>query len=103
MASHERHFSHNYYGGGKPQAQFADAVLKSQELRVERKTFILAVRENPRGRLLRITEGMGGQRNNVIIPASGLEEFRRVFDEMTEAAQSIPSGGSTPDAFAPRL
>jgi hypothetical protein len=51
-----------------------DTILSSQ-LQVERKMFTFTLKENPRGRFLRITEDVGGRRDTVIIPSTGLEEF----------------------------
>ncbi len=65
-----------------------DDVLKSEKLSVERKNFFFDLKENPRGRFLRITEDVNGRRDTIIIPAPGLEEFRRVIDLMIEATQS---------------
>lgn len=65
-----------------------DDVLKSEKLSVERKNFFFDLKENPRGRFLRITEDVNGRRDTIIIPAPGLEEFRRVIDIMIEATQS---------------
>jgi hypothetical protein len=48
------------------------------------------LKENPRGRFLRITEDVNGRRDNVIIPSTGLEDFRRIVDEMTKASADIP-------------
>jgi hypothetical protein len=62
-----------------------DAVLKSENIAVERKTFIFDLRENPRGRFLRITEDANGRRDSIVIPAPGLEEFRRVLDDIIAA------------------
>ena len=62
-----------------------DAVLKSENIAVERKTFIFDLRENPRGRFLRITEDANGRRDSIVIPAPGLEEFRRVIDDIIAA------------------
>jgi hypothetical protein len=62
-----------------------DAVLKSGTVAVERKNFIFDLRENPRGRFLRITEDANGRRDAIVIPAPGLEEFRRVLDEIIAA------------------
>ena len=62
-----------------------DAVLKSENIVVERKTFIFDLRENPRGRFLRITEDANGRRDSIVIPAPGLEEFRRVLDGIIAA------------------
>lgn len=64
-----------------------DDVLKSEKLAVERKNFFFDLKENPRGRFLRITEDVNGRRDTIIIPAPGLEEFRRVIELMIEANQ----------------
>ena len=64
--------------------------MKSEQLQIERKMFTLALKENPRGRFLRITEDVGGRYDNIMIPSSGLEEFQRVFDEMAKLASEIP-------------
>ena len=62
-----------------------DAVLKSENITVERKIFIFDLRKNPRGRFLRITEDANGRRDSIVIPAPGLEEFRRVLDGIIAA------------------
>ncbi len=59
-----------------------DNVLESRELQVERKFFRLEVRENDRGRFLRITEENQGRRNTVIVPDSGFGDFARVVNEV---------------------
>lgn len=65
-----------------------EETLAQEELVVERKKFTLALRENPRGRFLRIIEGSGtGKYSKIIIPSTGLEEFRRLVAEMIEADQ----------------
>jgi hypothetical protein len=65
-------------------------TLKTEKIQVERKTFIFTLKENPRGRFLRITEDVGGRRDNIIIPAPGLEDFKRVVEEMVKAASELP-------------
>jgi len=67
-----------------------EETLKSEKIQVERKTFIFTLKENPRGRFLRITEDVGGRRDNIIIPAPGLEDFKKVVDEMVKAAGELP-------------
>ena len=42
-------------------------------------------------RFLRISEEVGGKRNAIIIPATGLVDFKRVLDEMVKAANAIPA------------
>lgn len=69
-----------------------DTILKSENIAVERKNFIFDLRENPRGRFLRITEDANGRRDSIVIPAPGLEEFRRVLDAIIEASNK--AGGA---------
>ncbi|MCX6890599.1 MAG: RNA-binding protein [Verrucomicrobia bacterium] len=68
----------------------AEDTLKLSKIQIERKTFILTLKENPRGRFLRITEDVGGRRDNIIIPATGLEDFKKLVDEMAQASAEIP-------------
>ncbi len=62
-----------------------DTILKSGSIAVERKQFIFDLRENPRGRFLRITEDANGRRDSIVIPAPGLEDFRQLLEEIIEA------------------
>jgi hypothetical protein len=65
-------------------------TLKSGVVQIERKTFVFTLRENPRGRLLRITEDIGGRRNAIIIPSTGLVEFKKLLEEMIKASDELP-------------
>jgi hypothetical protein len=67
-----------------------EETLRTEKIQVERKTFIFTLKENPRGRFLRITEDVGGRRDNIIIPAPGLDDFKRIVDEMVKASAEIP-------------
>ena len=53
-----------------------DTQLQNQSIRVERKHFTFDLRENPRGRFLRIIEEVNGRRDAIIIPLTGIEDFR---------------------------
>ena len=65
-------------------------TLKVEYVQIERKSFQFALKENPRGRLLRVTEEMGARRNSIIIPATGLKDFLKLLDEMIAAAAALP-------------
>jgi hypothetical protein len=75
----------------QPRPQVQEDTLKNDKVQIERKTFLFALKENPRGRFLRITEDVNGRRDNIIIPATGLDEFKRIFDEMVKAANEKPA------------
>lgn len=74
--------------GHKPPVQ--EETLKTERIQVERKTFVLVLKENARGRFLRITEDVGGRRDSIIVPSTGLEDFKRIVDEMLKASNEIP-------------
>lgn len=77
-----------HYGTPKPPVN--EDTLKSDKIQIERKTFLLTLKENPRGRFLRITEDVGGRRDTIIIPATGLDDFKKLVDDMVKASSEIP-------------
>ena len=68
-----------------------ESELLSEQIQIERKFFTFELRENPRGRFLRVTEDVGGRRDTVIIPATGLEAVRDILDRIIEADRRQPS------------
>ena len=74
-----------------PRPFVQEDTIKTVELQIERKLFVLTLKENPRGSFLRISEEAGGKRNAIIIPVPGLKEFKRILDEMVRAADEIPA------------
>ena len=81
-------FGSRHHGSPKPAVN--EETLKSDKVQIERKTFLFALKENPRGRFLRITEDVGGRRDTIIVPAPGLEDFKRLLDDMVKAAAESP-------------
>jgi hypothetical protein len=86
---HGQGHGHGGYSSG-PKQPVVEDTLRTDKIQIERKTFVFTLKENPRGRFLRITEDVNGRRDTIIIPATGLEEFKRVFDEMTRASLDTP-------------
>jgi hypothetical protein len=64
-------------------------VLLSEKVQIERKQFFFDLKENPRGRFLRITEDVGGRRDTIIVPSTGLEAFRDMIQKAIEADQQV--------------
>ena len=65
-----------------------ETQLYESHLRVERKQIAFALKENPQGTFLRITEEVSGRRNAIIIPATGLEQFRDLLNEIIKFNQT---------------
>jgi hypothetical protein len=61
--------------------------LQSHSIRVERKHFTFDLRENPRGKFLRIVEEVNGRYDAIIIPITGLEQFRDTLTEIIRLAK----------------
>jgi hypothetical protein len=94
MISNERPSPFNRAVYRPPRPPVNEEMLKSERIQIERKTFVFTLKENPRGRFLRITEDVGGRRDNIIIPATGLEDFKKLLEEMVKAAGEIPAKNS---------
>ncbi len=59
-----------------------DDVIEAKELQIERKHFHVELRENDRGRFLRITEETNGRRNTIIVPTTGVEDLTAAIGEV---------------------
>jgi hypothetical protein len=81
---------HQPYAQPPPRPFVQEDTLKSEQIQIERKSFLLTLKENPRGRFLRISEEVGGKRNSIIIPATGLKDFKRLLDEMVVSSNELP-------------
>src|SRR5512133_2593503 len=93
MISNERpspygHRPHQHSISSKPSV--VEDTLKTDKVQIERKTFVFTLKENPRGRFLRITEDVNGRRDTIIIPATGLDEFKRLLEDMVKASNESP-------------
>ena len=90
MISNERPspYGNRPQGHQSPKPPVNEETLRTEKIQIERKTFVFTLKENPRGRFLRITEDVGGRRDTIIIPAPGLEDFKKILDEMVKTSGS---------------
>ena len=91
MISNERPSPQGYrsYSAGPPKPPVNEDTLKTEKIQIERKTFIFTLKENPRGRFLRIIEEVNGRRDAIIIPLTGLEEFRDQLNEVIKFSKTL--------------
>ena len=97
MISNERPSPFGRAAYGQPRTPVNEDLLKSERVQIERKTFVFTLKENPRGRFLRITEDVGGRRDTIIIPSTGLEDFKKLLEEMVKTSNEIPQKSSPPE------
>ena len=63
--------------------------LASERIQVERKIFFLDLKENERGRFLKITEDVSGRRDTIMLPASALQEFVEALTRIVDIEQRL--------------
>jgi PurA ssDNA and RNA-binding protein len=93
---HQPYFQRQYQ---QPRPRPPEETLLRAEFPVERKLFILSLKENPRGRFLRIIEDTGSDRRppvSIIIPATGLKDFQKLLADMVKAESEIPQKKDSP-------
>ena len=63
--------------------------LASEKITVDRKIFFLDLKENNRGRFLKITEDVGGRRDTIMLPAEAFQEFTDALARLTEFEKNL--------------
>ena len=93
MISNERPYPYGRRAPYPPTAKppMAEELIRIERLQIERKTFVFTLKENPRGRFLRITEDVNGRRDTIMIPATGLEEFQKLLTEIVKLSAETPA------------
>jgi len=68
-----------------------DNIIEAKQLQIERKHFYVELRENERGRFLRITEEAHGRRNSIIVPSTGVDEFTATIVAVLTNGETAPA------------
>lgn len=55
-----------------------------------RKKFFLDLKENNRGRLLKVTEDVGGRRDTIMIPVGDLREIAALMVRLADYSDATP-------------
>jgi len=69
-----------------------ETIIQSGKVLVERKQFFFDLKENERGRFLKITEEVNGRRDTIIIPSTGLNDFADLLQDMIEFDEENEAG-----------
>lgn len=58
--------------------------IATEKVTIDRKVFFLDLKENQRGRFLKITEDVGGRRDTVMVPAAAFQDFLEAFARLVD-------------------
>ena len=67
------------------------APIASEKIVSDRKIFFLDLKENPRGRYLKITEDVGGRRDTIMLPILAAQDFIQALQSLTEFESNLPA------------
>lgn len=84
-----------YRGGGYMPRRQHLPPLHTEKIITERKLFFLDLKENDRGRVVKITEDVRGRRDTIMVPVETLREFIEALQRV-EAVQNgqLPAASS---------
>ena len=66
------------------QSPIPNPPLASEKFTIDRKVFFLDLKENERGRFIKITEDVGGRRDTIMLPMAGAKEFHELLGRLLE-------------------
>lgn len=66
-------------------------LLHTEKILADRKTFFLDLKENNRGKVVKITEDVGGNRDTIMVPAEILEDFIAALNDIKATADGEES------------
>lgn len=76
-----------------PEGSPSNDPLASEKITIDRKIFFLDLKENQRGRFLKITEDVGGRRDTIMLPATAFRDFAESFARLVEFERNLPQQG----------
>lgn len=62
----------------------SDQRIATEKVGFERKVFFLDLKENARGRFLKITEDVAGRRDTIMLPREAFHEFAEALARLIE-------------------
>lgn len=66
-----------------------NGLLHTEKILADRKTFYIDLKENARGRVVKITEDVGGNRDTIMVPAEILNDFILALQEVKVTADQL--------------
>ena len=63
-------------------------LLHTEKIIADRKTFYIDLKKNARGKVVKITEDVGGNRDTIMVPAEILGDFIEALTDIKETADN---------------
>lgn len=63
-------------------------LLHTEKIIADRKVFFLDLKENARGKVVKITEDVAGNRDTIMVPAEILEDFIAALQDIQATSDS---------------
>ena len=81
-----RHHHHTRDQAQDDQAgpKMASEPIATEKVTIDRKVFFLDLKENQRGRFLKITEDVGGRRDTIMLPAAAFRDFLEALARLVD-------------------
>ena len=67
----------------------SSAPLHTEKVITDRKIFFLDLKENDRGRFVKITEDVRGRRDTIMLPIDSLDEFIDALNQISSAEREL--------------
>ena len=58
--------------------------IASEKVTIDRKVFFIDLKENQRGRFMKITEDVGGRRDTIMLPAGAFKDVLEALARLVE-------------------
>ncbi len=75
----------DYENDGPQGGSGRGAALHTEKIVTDRKTFFLDLKENDRGRFIKITEDVRGRRDTIMVPIEIVNELMDALENIIEA------------------
>jgi hypothetical protein len=64
--------------------RMASEPIATEKVTIDRKLFFLDLKENQRGRFMKITEDVGGRRDTIMLPAAAFKDFLEALARLVD-------------------
>lgn len=73
----------------------SNELLHTEKIISDRKVFYLDLKENQRGKVIKITEDVSGNRDTIMVPAEIIDDFIGALEDIRETI--LETDGGAPD------